>query len=199
MLMRGIMAGAAALALTAGCAPEAEQGGDSLPPDSAAAGRDTTARNAAAATAIMRDADGRELGTLTLSDAGVGIAVSGHLTGLAPGEHAIHIHAIGRCDPPEFASAGGHWNPSERQHGAENPEGPHAGDLPNITAGADSSAHVEAATSAGSLEGALPLLDADRAAVVIHSGADDYRSQPSGNAGSPVACGVVTAGPPAGR
>jgi superoxide dismutase, Cu-Zn family len=97
--------------------------------DTAAAGGTATA------TAAMRDAGGRELGELTLTESAQGIAVSGRLTGLPPGARAIHLHAVGRCDPP-FESAGPHWNPTNREHGTQNPRGAHSGDMPNVTAAA---------------------------------------------------------------
>lgn len=157
---------------------------------------DTTSNTAmqgtAPARATVRDATGRELGTLTLTDTTGGIAVSGRLVGLSPGDHGIHIHAIGRCDPPAFDTAGSHWNPTNRQHGAQNPEGPHLGDLPNATVGSDSIATVQVLTPSGSLRGGPNmLLDSDAAAVIIHSGPDDYRTNPSGGSGDPVACGII--------
>jgi Cu-Zn family superoxide dismutase len=142
--------------------------------------------------ARMRDPAGRNLGTLTLTEGGQGITVAGRLSGLPPGEHAIHLHAVGRCDPPDFKSASDHWNPTNRQHGTKNPQGPHLGDLPNITVAQDSSVTVQATTPGGMLHGKNELLDGDGAAVVVHARRDDYRTQPSGNSGDRIACGVVT-------
>lgn len=146
----------------------------------------------ATATAHVRDSSGNELGTLTLVEEGAGIAVSGTLRGLPPGTHAIHIHAVGQCAPP-FQSSGGHWNPTNRQHGTANAQGPHLGDLPNFTVLADGTADVRATTPGGSLQGMNALLDADGAAVVVHADADDNRTDPAGNAGARIACGVVQA------
>ncbi|MBA3553591.1 MAG: superoxide dismutase family protein [Gemmatimonadales bacterium] len=143
-------------------------------------------------SAAMRDARGRDLGTLTLAPDGEGIKVSGRLVGLPPGEHGIHLHAAGRCEPPKFESAGDHWNPTNRQHGTGSPKGPHLGDLPNLEVARDSSVTVEETTPGGALSGAAALLDADGAAVVVHASPDDYKSQPSGGSGDRVACGVVT-------
>ena len=150
-----------------------------------------TAGAAASATASMQDAAGRQLGTLTLTESAQGIVLAGRLMGLVPGERAIHLHTTGRCEPP-FESAGGHWNPTNRAHGTANPQGPHAGDAPNVTVAADSSLVVQVTTPSGTLRGTMPLLDGDGAAVVIHAGPDDYRTDPSGNSGDRIACAVVT-------
>lgn len=143
------------------------------------------------ATAAVMDASGRELGSLTLADGTGGITVSGTLRGLPPGVHGIHIHTMGMCDAPAFTTAGGHWNPTSKMHGSENPQGPHVGDMMNITVGADSSATVQLTTVGGSLHGADMLMDADGAAVVVHAKADDYKTDPSGNSGDRVACGMI--------
>ena len=152
-----------------------------------------SAPRAATATAAMKNAAGRDLGTLTLTESAQGLTASGRLTGLTPGEHGVHIHMVGQCQAP-FESAGGHWNPTNRQHGSQNPQGPHFGDMPNITVAADSSANVQVTTAGGTLKGANALLDADGAAIVVHARADDLKTDPSGNSGDRVACGVVTAG-----
>jgi superoxide dismutase, Cu-Zn family len=143
-------------------------------------------------TVPMRDRAGKDLGTLTLTEGAPTITVTGRLAGLPPGEHAIHLHAVGRCDPPSFESAGDHWNPTNQQHGTDNPKGPHLGDLPNVTVARDRSAMVQAMTPGGTLRGASPLLDSDGAAVVVHAKRDDYKSQPAGDSGDRIACGVVS-------
>jgi Cu-Zn family superoxide dismutase len=189
---------ASGLTLTACNRADDAAGGDSamLGADSAGApatmSGDTGAMAGGPATAALRDSAGHDLGTLTLTDAAEGIAVSGTLHGLPPGVHAIHIHTSGSCDAPAFQSAGGHWNPTGKQHGSQNPQGPHFGDLPNITVAADSSVTVQATSPGGTLRGANALLDADGAAVMIHAGEDDYRSDPAGDAGSRIACGAVS-------
>ena len=149
------------------------------------------ANDSTRATAALRTSGGREIGTLTITQSAQGLTVDGHITGLPPGAHGIHFHTVGQCQPP-FESAGAHWNPTNTRHGLENPQGPHLGDLPNITAGADSAAHVSGTTRGGTLHGTNGLLDGDGAAVVIHAAADDNRTDPSGSSGARFACGVVS-------
>ncbi len=163
------------------------------PPDTSMAAM-AGAGGGAAATAQMKGTGGRDLGTLTLTESGGAITVSGQLSGLAPGEHGFHIHTTGKCEGPSFETAGAHWNPTNRGHGTNNPAGPHLGDMPNITVGPDSTVSVQATTPGGTLHGENALLDGDGAAVVIHTDADDYKTNPSGNSGNRIACGVVTGG-----
>lgn len=132
---------------------------------------------------------------LTQLDTGVRLAVDAF--GLSAGVHGVHVHAVGLCQAPRFESAGPHWNPSDRQHGADNPAGQHMGDLPNIEIGEDGTGRLEVLIPGARLIGGdMPLIDADGVAVVIHASADDYRTDPSGNSGGRIACGVVVAGEP---
>ena len=140
----------------------------------------------------MRDSAGRDLGTLTVAESSGMLAVSGTLRGLPPGTHGIHFHMTGSCEPP-FESAGGHWNPTSKQHGVDNPNGPHAGDLRNIEVGADSTANVQTSAPGGTLRGDTGLMDADGAAIIVHAAADDNKTDPSGNSGARIACGRVGA------
>lgn len=140
------------------------------------------------ARAMMHDATGREVGELMLSEDAGRVSVRGTLRSLPPGEHGMHLHMAARCEPP-FASAGDHWNPSEREHGLENPAGPHLGDLPNLTVVADSTATFNFTNPEGTL---ATLLDFDGASVIVHADRDDSRTDPSGNSGDRIACGVVT-------
>ena len=139
--------------------------------------------------------DGAARGEAMITQSADGLRVRVRAAGLTPGAHAVHIHMTGRCTPPDFASAGGHWNPTGRQHGKDNPQGMHMGDMPNMIAGSDGIGEVEYLVSDGVISGGtMPLLDADGAAVVVHAQADDYKSDPAGNAGGRVLCGVVAAG-----
>ena len=144
------------------------------------------------AKAEMKDRDGKVLGTVMLTEAPHGILLAGDLSQLSPGPHGLHIHSVGKCEPP-FTTAGGHFNPAGRKHGFESASGAHAGDLPNLHASADGKAVVDLVAQGLTLSGgATGLLDQDGAAVVIHAKADDYRTDPAGDSGDRIACGVVT-------
>jgi Cu-Zn family superoxide dismutase len=150
----------------------------------------------AAGTVVIRSSTGERLGALDLIPTPDGrLRLRGTLAGIPRGTHGIHLHAIGRCEPPGFESTGGHFNPTSRQHGLENAAGPHAGDAPNIEAGGDGRAAIDIVLAAASLDpsNAAFINDADGAAVVIHASADDQRTDPSGNSGARIACGVVGA------
>ena len=145
----------------------------------------------------VNNAAGERIGTLELeqqADGGVEIEVE--LSGLTPGVHAMHFHEVGRCDAPDFKTAGGHYNPASVAHGQVE-DGPHAGDMMNIELATDGTGDVEITNEKVNIRvgGALPaLMDADGSALIIHAGADDYKSQPSGAAGARVACAVISAG-----
>jgi len=138
------------------------------------------------------NADGADAGMARLVAEGSGVSFAVRITGLTPGEHGFHLHEVGQCQAPGFESAGGHYNPHTRQHGLENPQGPHAGDLPNLVANdlgvADTSFTVDRITLMG---GDAPLIKREGVALVVHAAADDYRTDPSGNSGDRVACAVV--------
>lgn len=145
---------------------------------------------AAAATATLTAADGAARGSATLAEAGGGLTIQVSAEGLPAGEHGWHIHTVGRCDPPKFESAGAHWNPGGKQHGRDNPQGAHSGDMPNLTAGADGRATANFTVPNETL---AALLDTDGAALLIHAKPDDYKTDPSGNSGDRIACGVINA------
>ncbi len=143
------------------------------------------------ATATLIDSAGREVGTATFTN-GANPALSVKVSGLTPGAHGIHIHEQGTCTPPKFESAGGHLNPTGKHHGLMNPEGPHAGDLPNLMVRPDSVADTTFTIAAALLEsGEGSLFRPNGTALVIHADADDERTDPSGNSGSRIACGPI--------
>ena len=142
--------------------------------------------------AILRNADGKEVGKATFADAKGGVKIQVKVTGLTPGKHGIHLHAVGKCEAPDFKSAGPHFNPMEKHHGLQNPEGPHAGDLPNLEVGKDGKAKATFTAKGTTLgEGMGSLLDPDGTALVIHADPDDMKSDPAGNSGSRIVCGVI--------
>lgn len=145
------------------------------------------------ASARFIDTANKEIGTATLAETPNGVLIEAELSGLPPGEHAFHIHKVGSCDPEtEFKSAGGHYAPRSNKHGYAVGGGPHAGDMPNQFVGKGGTLHAEAFNSNVTLKsGPATLFDQDGSALVIHAGTDDYRSQPSGDAGSRLACAVI--------
>ncbi len=148
--------------------------------------------SAVTASATVRNASGATLGELTFTQTPTGVRISGALTPLPPGVHGIHLHQVGKCEPPAFTSAGGHLNPAMKQHGLQNPAGPHAGDMPDLTVDASGRATVDITTNRVTLEPNGPLFDADGTAIVVHAAADDQKTDPAGNAGARIACGVLT-------
>ena len=145
------------------------------------------------ATAGIKDGKGQSVGQAKFAARNGGVQMSVTVANLSPGVHAIHIHEAGKCDAPAFTTAGGHFNPENKQHGMQNPAGHHAGDLPNLTVGANGKGTFESTiqdvTLAG--DGATSLFHAGGTSVVIHAVADDMKTDPAGNAGVRVACGVI--------
>ena len=132
------------------------------------------------------DAAGRPAGTALLYNTEKGVQVTANLPGLPGGEHGFHFHMVGQCTPPDFTSAGAHFNPTAKQHGRQNPAGPHLGDLPNVNRNP-----MIVSAEGVVVSGANGLLDADGAALVVHANADDQRTDPSGNSGARIRCGVI--------
>jgi len=153
-----------------------------------------TALPAAAQTASapIKDAQGKEVGSANLMQTPRGVLINLSVKGLPPGEHAFHVHAVGKCEPP-FTSAGGHFNPDHKKHGLMANDGAHAGDMPNLHIPQNGDLTVEVLNAAVTLDKGKPnsLLDSDGSALVIHAGTDDYKSDPTGDAGGRIACGVV--------
>lgn len=144
------------------------------------------------AAAVLKDKDGDQIGTVELTDTPNGVLLSVNLTSVPAGDHAFHIHAVGTCEPPSFKFAGGHFNPTSSKHGILSPDGPHAGDMPNIHVPDSGKLHFEVLNTNVSLNDTAALLDDDGSAIVIHAGADDYKTDPTGEAGGRIACGVIT-------
>ena len=156
--------------------------------DRAALGEPTP--GARSATAAMRTAAGTDAGRATATEVAGGLRFTLDARGLPPGTHGAHVHTVGRCDAPDFTTAGGHWNPTDRQHGAQNPAGPHEGDLPNLIVGSDGRGTIGVTVPGATMAG---LLDADGGAMIVHANPDDLRTDPSGNSGGRIACGVFAA------
>lgn len=146
------------------------------------------------ALARIVNAGGETVGAAVLLQKNGEVRVFAWARGLTPGKHGIHFHAVGRCDDAAFASAGSHFNPETRKHGLRNPEGPHAGDLPNLEAKESGLGVLRARTDRVSLhDGPKSLFDADGSAIVIHAAEDDQITDPTGNSGARIACGVIQA------
>ncbi|MBX3562447.1 MAG: superoxide dismutase family protein [Sphingomonas sp.] len=143
-------------------------------------------------SADLRDINGETLARATLEQTGDAVRVRIDAAGLPAGTYGAHVHMTGRCDAPDFASAGGHWNPTDHRHGRDNPQGAHMGDLPNLVVAADGSGAISFDITGATLRGAgNPVMDEDGAAVIVHADPDDYRTDPSGNSGARIACGVI--------
>ena len=164
--MRKLLLITAAAAL-AGCAAIEPEGGAPMP---------------------LVSASGQSIGTVRAWQTAGGVSFRISATGLPHGLHGLHVHAVGRCDPPDFKSAGAHWNPAGKKHGMNNPAWPHAGDLPNVEVASNGVLTATVTLAGASM---ASLLDADGAALVIHATADDYKTDPSGNSGARIACAVI--------
>lgn len=180
--MRMMLAAAAALVL-GGCV------GRSAPEERVAEAQELARDDARVA---LRDAGGRDVANAKLSMSDGGVRVQLETRAMAPGNYGSHVHMVGRCDAPSFESAGAHWNPTGAKHGRDNPAGAHLGDLPNLLVGADRRGSVEYVIAGATLgSGSRGMFDADGSALLIHAAADDYRTDPSGNSGARIACGVI--------
>lgn len=152
------------------------------------------------ALAEVKTARGEAVGLATFTQVGNAVRIVLEARGLPAGAHAVHVHAVGRCEGPDFTTAGGHFNPLGKQHGALNAKGAHAGDLPNLTIAADGTGRMETTTEQLTLlEGPSSVWDADGSALVVHAAPDDFITDPTGNAGARIACGLITKPAPPGK
>jgi Cu-Zn family superoxide dismutase len=144
------------------------------------------------AAAALKNADGKDVGSVTLIETPAGVLLTLSIEGLQEGEHAFHVHAVGKCEPP-FTSAGGHFNPGDKLHGMLSMEGQHAGDMPNLHIPSTNNLIVEVLNAAITLEKGRQnsVFDSDGSAIIIHARKDDYRTDPTGDAGARIACGVI--------
>ncbi len=144
------------------------------------------------AKAVLRNAQGEVIGSAVLAEAPYGVLIAIEVSRLSPGRHGFHVHEVGRCDPPGFGSAGGHFNPRHKRHGLLAPDGPHVGDLPNLVVGPDGTARTELYLAHATLgAGTTSLFHPDGTALVVHANPDNEATDPDGNAGAWIACGAI--------
>jgi len=178
---------APALAQSTKAAPQATQA--QAKKDEKAATPAQASKPAETAKTTLQDAKGQQVGEVTFEEAPHGVIIRGSLSNLPAGTHAIHIHEAGKCEAPEFKTAGGHFNPNKKAHGMMAAGGKHEGDLPNLYAGQDGKVQFEFFGHGLTVKS---MLDTDGSAVVVHAKADDHKTDPAGDAGGRIACGVVS-------
>jgi Cu-Zn family superoxide dismutase len=152
----------------------------------------SSAQLALSAHADIVNATGQKIGSATFTPSAGGVHIDVDVTQLPPGTHGIHIHAVGKCEGPDFKTAGGHFNPAGKKHGKDNPEGPHNGDLLNLEVAADGHGTASLLDATVTLyDGPTSLFQPAGTALVIHAAPDDYKTDPAGNSGARIACGVI--------
>ncbi len=148
---------------------------------------------AASKTVSLQNGQGKSVGTATLQQSSDGVSIKLNVHDLTPGDHGIHVHQAAKCDGPDFKSAGPHFNPDGKKHGLQNPDGPHAGDIPNFIVDANGKSKATVIAKGVTLgDGANSVFANGGTALVIHAKADDGKTDPSGNSGDRIACGVIT-------
>ena len=152
----------------------------------------TFSASAQNAKATLKNAEGRDVGSAALIQTPAGVLIKLSLKGVPAGEHAFHIHGVGKCEPP-FISAGGHFNPEKKKHGVMAPDGAHAGDMPNLHIPANGELVVEVLNAAVSLDKgkANSLFGPEGTSLIIHAGQDEYKTDPTGEAGGRISCGLI--------
>jgi superoxide dismutase, Cu-Zn family len=152
----------------------------------------TFSASAQNAKATLKNVEGRDVGSAALTQTPAGVLIKLSLKGVTAGEHAFHIHGVGKCEPP-FTSAGGHFNPDKKKHGMLAPDGAHAGDMPNLHIPANGELVVEVLNAAVTLDKgkANSLFGPEGTSLIIHAGKDDYTTDPTGEAGGRIACGLI--------
>jgi Cu-Zn family superoxide dismutase len=176
--------GCALVCLAASCGPQ-----QSSTTETPAAGSSSESPAAATAAATLAPTQGNSVtGLITFTEEAGGVRIHGDIAGLTPGDHGIHLHDVGDCSAPDASSAGAHWNPDSAAHGGPDAAARHAGDLGNVTADASGNAHIDRVQPGLSLQGDKGVVGRS---VVVHATADDLTSQPAGNSGARVACGVI--------
>lgn len=144
------------------------------------------------ANGTLVDGSGKTIGTVQVTETSGGVTIVASYSGIPTGQHGIHLHTVGKCDGPDFMSAGAHFNPDTKQHGAQNPQGPHAGDLANLASTGTGTQQYTAITKLVTLgAGPTSIFDADGTALVIHANPDDEKTDPTGNSGGRIACAVL--------